>query len=336
MRSRYLIYWLFILLTISSCSKNEQEEIVATRQLHVLLLPHELGDMGYGDTLLRGIQTIRRDAKNIDIRIYQPESIEQGEQIFYKWATSDAKSQPSLFVVTADDYEGMLVRYFKDNDLAKNKEILLFESENSDELPIYNFTISSYGASYLAGIVAAQSTSRPALIVWGNSMDVSTFGAVDGFKDGYYSQQSGNIVATTILANDWTGYVMANDVYINMSTWTKSYGFIYPIAGGSNNGVYHYLREFPKDTYTAGFDTDSSHLCSQVVGSTVKHIDRLVIAFIEQWLESYTMPTQGVYGLDSGYIDWVLAPRFEVQYRDIVEQERNTAILKEREYEQGL
>jgi hypothetical protein len=55
-------------MAISSCSRDEQEEIVATRQLHVLLLPHELGDMGYGDAVLRGVQTIRRDYEELEMR----------------------------------------------------------------------------------------------------------------------------------------------------------------------------------------------------------------------------------------------------------------------------
>lgn len=291
--------------------------------------------MGYGDVVLRGIQTVRRDAQDVDIRVYMPESIEEGEDIFYKWAASDTQSQQSLFVVTADDYEDMMIKYFRSNHLSEGKEILLFESENLFDLPIYNFTISTYGASYLAGITAAYVSQCPPLIVWGNYMDMSTDCAVVGFQDGYHSQTSSDVEAI-LLSDDWTGYTMDNEVYYSMSEWVKQYGFIYPIAGGSNNGVYRYLREFPVETYTAGFDIDCSHLSSNVVGSTVKYIDWLLITYIEQWLESGTMPKQSVYGLESGYVDWVLAPDYRSGYRSIMARKRDEAIELEREYETGL
>ena len=336
MRTQYIIYWLFALLAISSCSRDEQEEIVATRQLHVLLLPHELGDMGYGDAVLRGIQTIRRDNKEIDVRIYQPESMEEGEALFYAWAESNNHAQPSLFVIAGDDYEYMLVEYLDEHNLSRGKEILLFESENILNLPIYNFYMTSYGASYLAGVTAAECADNPPLIVWGNETDSSTYCAIDGFTDGYCSRVAHNEVDFVVMAEDWTGYAMANQVYAMMSEWVKSYDFIYPVAGGSNNGVYRYLRDFAANTYTTGFDADCSHLSSQVVGSTIKHIDALIVAFVEQWIERGDMPEQSVYGLESGFVEWELAPAYETKYRDIVEATLTMAIQKEREYEQAL
>ena len=326
-------------MTISSCSVSEREEIVATRQIHILLLPHEIGDMGYGDCVLRGFQTIRRDTENmgVDMHIYRPNSIEEGEAIFSKWATTDNHGKPSLFVVTADDYEAMLVEYFSLNDLLpEGKEILLFESHNFLNIPIYNFTISTYGASYLAGVTAAKCASDPPLIVWGNSSDLSTIGAIEGFMNGYHSQDSHNAITSYSMAEDWTGYIMADEAYKMMTGWSKEYGFIYPIAGGTSNGIYRYLREYPNGPYTAGYDIDASHLSSQVVGSTVKHIDKLIVDYIKQWLDTDTMPRKCVYGLDSEYVEWLLAPDYKSKYQDIVDSQYEIAIQKEMEYEEDI
>jgi basic membrane protein A len=323
-------------MAISSCSRVEQEEIVATRQLHVLLLPHELGDMGYGDAVLRGVQTIRRDYEELEMRIYQPESMEEGEEIFRAWAEKNNHKQSELFIITAEDYEYMLVEYFMDNDLSSGKEILLFESKNFFDLPIYTFSITSYGASYLAGVTAAAATSRKPLIVQGNEIDSSTYCAIAGFSDGYCSVVSADSVDKIVLADDWAGYTMAAEVYANMSEWVKSYGFIYPIAGGSNHGIYRYLREYSADVYTTGYDTDCSHLSTQVVGSTVKHIDALIAMFVARWIESGTMPEQSVYGLESGYVEWELAPGYEADYSSLVEAKWSMAVQMEKIYDDAL
>lgn len=326
-------------MTISSCSISEREEIVATRQIYVLLLPHEIGDMGYGDCVLRGFQTIRRDTENmgVDMHIYRPNSIEEGEAIFNRWLDLDNHGQPSLFVLTANDYEAILADYFAFNEqLPEGKDILLFESHNMLDFPIYNFTISPYGASYLAGVTAAHCSSNPALIAWGNSMDLSTTGAVEGFMTGFHSFANDRAVTAYSLAEDWTGYIMANEAYKMMTEWSREYGFIYPIAGGTSNGIYRYLREHPDGPYTAGYDIDASHLSSQVVGSTVKHIDRLIVDYIKQWLDTNTMPQKYVYGLDSGYIEWLLAPDYKSMYQDIVDSQYEIAIQKEMEYEEDI
>ena len=320
-------------MAISSCSRSEQEEIVATRQLHILLLPHELGDMGYGDAILRGVQTIRRDAPDLEVRIHQPKSTEEGEEIFYKWATSENNSQPSLFVVTSNEYKDALCEYFEENSLSQGKDILLFESKNSSDLPIYNFTTTTYGASYIAGIVASKCSKKPPLLLWGCMWDNSIYCALDGFTHGYISRSDSVDVDQYILSDDWTGYAMANEVYAMMSEWVEEFGFIYPIAGGSNHGIYRYLREYPTNTYTAGYDTDCSHLSTNVIGSTLKHIDKLIVAYISEWLTSGTMPEECIYGLASGYVDWVVAPDYEATYGDLVESVREEAIQMENIYE---
>ena len=323
-------------MAISSCSHDEQEEIVATRQLHVLLLPHELGDMGYGDAILRGVQTIRRDTPDLEVRIYQPESTEEGKAIFYKWATSENHSQPSLFIVTSDEYEAAMCEYFDKNSLASGKDILLFESENLENLPIHYFTTTTYGASYIAGVTAFACSTKPPLLVFGSLWDSSSYCGLDGFAEGYTSRSASDIIGDHVLSDDWSGYAMANEVYAMMEEWVDKYGFIYPIAGGSNHGIYRYLREYTTDTYTAGYDADCSHLCANVVGSTIKHIDRLLVVYIGEWLTSGTMPEQTIYGLESGYIEWMLAPDYEEAYGDLVESVREEAILMERYYEENL
>lgn len=97
-------------------------------------------------------------------------------------------------------------------------------------------------------------------------------------------------------------------------------------------GIYRYLREYPNGVYTAGMDTDQSALCTQVIGSVVKHIDLLIEDYITDWLETGEMPQYKQFGLESGYVDWILSPDYKNVFDAYMEDVRETAIRKERNY----
>jgi len=332
----------YLLLTLTlfllSCNDKEEQGVeTSNAQLVVLFSPNGLGDMGYNDLILQGLQTVRKERGEMESYFYTPENMEEAERIFSDWLSAETNGQPSLFVLTTHDYEELASKCLQDmHQLPEGKSVLLFESRNPDGLPVSYFQISMYGASYLAGVTAANCTLGQPLIVLGNSNDASVWHAADGFEDGYISQTDSETVTVQALADDWSGYAKASETYQMMNEWTKNYGFIYSVAGGSNAGIYRYLREYPHGIYTAGMDTDQSALCSQIVGSMVKRIDLLIEDFIIQWLDTGTMPEQTMYGLESGYVDWVLAPSYKDAFQEIVKKERDTAIQKEKEYENAL
>ena len=333
---KYLLLTLTLFL-LACNAKEEQGVETPNAQLVVLFSPYGLGDMGYYDNILIGLQTVRKERGEMESYFYTPENMEEAERIFSDWLSAETNGQLSLFVLTTHDYEELASKCLQDmHQLPEGKSVLLFESRNPDGLPVSYFQISMYGASYLAGVTAANCTLGQPLIVLGNSNDASVWHAADGFEDGYISQTDAETVAVQALADDWSGYAKASETYQVMNEWTKNYGFIYSVAGGSNAGIYRYLREYPHGIYTAGMDTDQSALCSQIVGSMVKRIDLLIEDFIIQWLDTGTMPEQTMYGLESGYVDWVLAPSYKDAFQKIVKKERDTAIQKEKEYENAL
>ena len=336
MKQICLLSLLLFAWSVSSCSDDGQEETPVKHRLIVLFSPNGLGDMGYNDRILQGLQTVRKERSNIETYFYSPETMEEGERIFSEWVSADTDGQPSLFVLSSSDYEDIAAKYLKGRELGEYKDVLLFESNNPQQLPVYHFQISMYGASYLAGVTASRCSALPPLVVLGNSNDAPTHYAADGFMDGYQSQGSTEQVETIALADDWSGYAQAEKTYRNMGEWAQTYGFIYSVAGGSNTGIYRYLREYPEGVYTAGMDTDQSALCSQIVGSMVKHIDVLIETFITQWIDTGVMPTESMYGLESGYVDWVLSPDYEDAFQAFVEEEREYAILKEKEYDKNI
>lgn len=338
MKGIHLFIFLSILISFSACTDDDAtDNSICLNQINILFSPNGLGDMGYNDLILQGLQTVRKERGEMESYFYTPDNMEEAERIFCDWLSDDTNGKPSLFVLTTDDYEDLAYKHLKSMEkLPEGKSILLFESHNPKGLPVSYFQVSMYGASYLAGVTAAYCTLDQPLILLGNSNDAANWYAADGFKDGYMSQTDAETVAVQTLADDWSGYAKAAETYEMMHKWVETYGFIYSVAGGSNAGVYRYLREYPRGIYTAGMDVDQSGLCTQIVGSLVKRIDLLIEDFIIQWLDTGSMPEQTIYGLESGYVDWVVPSSYVDAFQELVNETRDTAIQKEKEYEKNM
>lgn len=327
---RLLPVLLFVAVVLASCSKEDEPVPDAVKpQVIFLFSPGGLGDMSYNDCILEGVQQFKAENRDIDTYIYSPESLEEAERIFSDWLVRPGNGIPVLFALASNDYEPMAEKYLAGSSLADGKSILLFESDRqyADER-IHTFQISTFGASYLAGKTAALCAGgRKALAVLANDSDRPIGIARDGFVEGF-----GGECDVEYLADDWTGYVQAGLTYRKMSTWSREYGFIFPVAGGSNAGIYRYSREYEDSPFLAGMDIDQSGLSNRITGSVIKHIDRLVYEYLTEWTQTGFMPEVRLYGLENGYADWQLSPLFEREYNDAVSGLRQQAINKEKEY----
>lgn len=314
----------------SSCSTdNDPAEHLVNKTIIFLFSPGGLGDMSYNDCILEGVQRFRMEHPDVDTYIYSPESLPEAEKIFADWLERPASDIPVLFALGSSDYEPMADKHLAERDMTENKSILLFESRKRyEDENIHTFQISMYGASYLAGIVAREcSADRKPLVVLANGSDSPIAIARDGFIAGY-----GDNCDVEYLADDWTGYVSAALAYRKMSDWAGRYGFIFPVAGGSNGGIYRYSREFDDSPYLAGMDIDQSNLSNKITGSVIKHIDRLIYEYLTEWASTGSMPENRLYGIESGYVDWQLSPRYKDDFSDLVDNNRQQAINKEKDY----
>lgn len=327
------LYLVFCLLAgaLGACSSSEEPPApeAPTPQIIVLFSPGGLGDMSYNDCILQGVQNFKKENPSVDVFLSSPNTLEEVERIFTDWLKRPESNIPVLFVLASSDYEYLVDTYIGEYTLTPNKRLLLFETlKQYDDEKIYTFQVSMYGASYLAGVCARfVEEEKPSLVLLGSSTDVPIRSASDGFTAGY-----GKLCDIESLADDWTGYVMPSYTYRQMSRWAADYGFIFPVAGGSNTGIYRYSREFADCPYLAGMDVDQSDFSPKITGSVVKRFDRLVHEYFNQWLSEGTMPESQIYGLESGYVDWVISPRYERLLRDLTESRRPEAILKESDY----
>lgn len=313
----------------TSCAeeKDEPQGPTATPQIIFLFSPGGLGDMSYNDCILEGVQRFRKDNPGVDIFMYSPRGFEESERIFRDWLERPASDIPVLFVFASSDYDDLVSEATSGIQLAQNKQILVFESRREFNESVSSFQISMYGASYLAGITAASTgDNREALVVLANPTDSPISLAKDGFIAGY-----GKECPVEYLADDWTGYISSTLTYQKMTEWAQDYGFIFPVAGGSNSGIYRYSREYAQCPYLAGMDIDQSALSKRITGSVVKHIDRLVYNYLSEWVNTGNLPLSKVYGLESGFIDWQISPAYQALFGEIVESHRQEALNKENE-----
>lgn len=319
-----------VLLGLVSCHDDvcigdpepaEQQKLVIT-----LFSPGGLGDRGYNDQILKGLQTVHKDRSDCAMLLNSPSSMEDAERIFHDWLETPSDGTPCFFILASVEYEEMANRILAAyNGDMTNKAVLLFETATPSNFPsVYTFKIDMYGASYLAGITAAEMGKESPMTLLASATDREIRTAADGFADGYASQTDRD-VELDWLSDDWHGYTMSQEAYEQMPAWSANHDFIFPVAGGSNLGVYRYLRENPDGPHVAGMDIDQSPFCNQVVGSVVKHIDRLVADGVTAWLDEPTREdTHWDFGLESGYIDWQVSERY-ANLKDMVQKHRKEA-----------
>ena len=331
---RIIIVILCLAAMTCSCSKPETvQDPVAGKQIRVMFSPGGIGDLGYNDLILAGFQKLRMDRSDISMVFHMPDSLPQAKDIFTDWLDGQGDGKDELFVLASSDYEDMLKEVLEARERAGSghdpaREILLMESSNPDSLPVHTLRISTYGASYLAGISAASRYGdKPALVMAANPYDKPVLSAVDGFTDGWTSA-GGSQIDTVCMANDWTGFIMYEEAYSRMDEWSGKYGFIFPVAGGTNNGIYKYLRENPSQMKTTGMDVDQSYLCADIIGSVLKHIDKLVYDSVSEWIDDGSMREGSFFGLAEGYSEWLCDVKADSA---MVEK----AIKLENDYEEG-
>lgn len=333
------VYVLFVSLMplFLSCCKDEEFEQVESQEtkkdeIVVIFTPNGLGDLGYNDLILSGMQSVYKEHLEVKMFLHAPYSMEEAGQIFKEWFF-DGSENRSLCVLAASEYEFFLKTFLEEQgDVPKNKEILLFESANRMELPVSTFEFNMYGVSYLAGAYASYVTDGECLIVKGNSNDETLLANTAGFVEGCvdFGLKKPEIES---LSEDYDGYSQPDEVYYKMYDWSKKYKFIFPLAGGSNMGIYKFLREYEDCIYSVGMDVDQSRLSDNVIGSVIKRIDKVVALNVENWIIGEAIPKKAVYGLNSGFVDWVVADGYKDLQNMNVSNLKDLAIKKELEYE---
>jgi len=329
-----------VLVSVQSCSKDVPEQSSAYPEILVLFSPDGLGDMSYNDEVLRGIELFMNE-KDMDfyISFMSPTDYDIAEFLISAWwdernaATDDDGTVPRKLLLLADSgYADIARKVIDPSEITIDLSVLAFETgapENASE-PIRTFEFSMYGASWLAAKTARALGCTHPLILLGDGSNTSIHDGRDGFTDGFQDD-----VPVEAMAYDWQGYAMAMEAYQKMYDYAGQYDFIFSISGGSNMGIYRYLRENPDcGVYTAGMDTDQSPYSTLIAGSLIKRIDLVLYQYLCDWYKRVEVPNHQYFGLESGYMDWSIPERYK-HLKPTIDALRQEAVQREKAYEKG-
>lgn len=233
MRIKFVI--LSIVLFGMCCACSEKSHFDEPRpEITVILGLSGAGDNGYNDEILAGIMDINESA-DVSLSMISPASMDDARSALSTWLNKELSGVNALLVLAGNEYESLI----QDITLPQNKSILIFESED-DNLPnrVSSFMIHRYGVSYLAGCMASEAESASVIAAMRSENYLGD--AVNGFVEGF--SVGGNKAEVIYLAEDESGYGMPDEGYKIVSRLPYN-SFIYPLAGGSNSGMYKATRE---------------------------------------------------------------------------------------------
>ena len=300
------------LVLVPSCSKKGPEEVVVDRRIVVLSSIGGMGDHGYNDLVMSGLMKSWWAVGRSDAHMFYlgPETMEEAEDFVERWTGPETRSaRHTLLVMCSADYRELAESMLADRDFTSENEVemLVFEvpqlPEPQNGIKAYSFMIPMYGASRDAGVYAAQKGYGKPLIWLADKSDALTRRAGEGFSDGYESV-TGTTPEWRYLSDDWHGYTMGGEAYFQMEEVSGQNDFIFPVMGGSNMGIYRYLRENPDGPAVVGMDVDQSIYSTNVVGNILKHIDVVLYGLIEDWMNGNPIEHYKEYDTQSGHIEW--------------------------------
>lgn len=343
-----LLTALFSLCTLSACSDDddvsETPSAFSLPVVSVLYTPNGLGDGGYNDSISRGVyeaQLIGGDAAGTTkerflINSFSPETYAEGEAFFTDWLQSYGKhGVRELLVVASSDYEALVRKYRDSIPDTNDAAVILLESRATD-LPAHTLHVPLYGASYEAGLLAKQCVfTRKALVMKANNFDEAIQDGAQGFADGYLAATDTLPDFYTLTEDSTGGYDNADVAYLLGSYIGKNYDFVYPLIGGSIQGLLQYDREVATNNlfFLAGIDANMSALSNFIPFSVVKHMSRIVSGQITSWLNGATLPRHQSFGYADGGIEVIQHWEDDEYYHYITDAQRQEIIRKEAEYE---
>ncbi len=175
------------------------------------------------------------------------------------------------------------------------------------------YEITSYGESYLAGVLAASATkSQKVGIILG-----AESGLLDAFRLGYIdgaraADPSVKVDVAYVSTGSERGFSdPARAAGIARGMYLEGTDVIFTVAGFSGTGAISEAKQAP-GRYIIGVDSDQTHLGPSVIlASAVKRVDRVVYTGIGEYLNGTFTGGNTVAGLNEGVTGIACNPRFE-------------------------
>ena len=322
----------FFLVLLAGCGKEEAD--FSQARVEVVFSPGGVGDQGYNDQILRGLQTAAV-RYGFTLAVHIPEEKEQGIQIYNDWlnAPLDDDCERSLFVFSGGEYEYLLQGLSLPKDA--RKDVLMFETEKAVD-GIYTFFVGCYAASYLAGATSVMDNygeEQKALVIAANPHDRQVRRAVDGYRDGYLAAGGDGCDVHYLSEELDGGYRMQDEAYQFCIENDGNYMYYFSAAGASNKGLYRFSREH--SNMAVGMDVDMGLFSSMITMSVVKHMDKVVVDVLGDLLNDKEIPYHRKFTYSSGYEELVYSTEFTEDWFLDISDIRKRIVAIEQSYEEA-
>ncbi len=300
-----------------------------TRPVVYMIYDSDKGDLSYVDSAYRGLFAAQED-----MRFTKREYITYSPVNFSRLLTGTTVEKPGFVITLGYDKAGFTQALAQEHPGIR---FLAIDQTGIGSDNVRAYEITSYGESYLAGVLAASATKtgRVGIILGTQSTLLEAFRS--GYIDGVHA------VSPTIPVDQ--AYVRENSkigfndpnraAEIAGGMYDNGVDVVYAVAGYSNIGAVREAKKAP-GRYIIGVDSDQTYLGPGVIlASAVKRLDRIVYTNIAEYLNSSFTGGDEVVGLKEGVTGLTFNPKFEqynstVRAWDIKAQEEEAKYLRSR------
>lgn len=262
------------------------------------------GDLSYTDSAYRGLFAAQEAMPFVKREFVSPNPATGAS-----FRKITGPERPGLVITVGENFSGTTRQLAEENP-----DVLFLAIDQagigSDNIRAYEIT--SYGESYLAGVLAASATrtKKVGIILGMRSELLDAFHA--GYRDGILAADP-SVTLEVAYVNEtstqgFTDPVRAAELAGSM--YRDGADIIYTVAGFSGTGAINEAKRAP-GRYIIGVDADQTHLGPTVVlASAVKRVDRAVYSGIETYLNGTFTGGNTVAGLSEGMTMLSYNPKF--------------------------
>lgn len=310
------------LLIAAGCSQPAP----APTQVVYIVYGSEKGDLSYTDAAYKGLSAAQKDM-NITAKEFVPANYTLLPGILNSTKPSE---KPDLVITVGFQYANFT------RELANQHPDIRFLAIDQAGIGSGNlraYEITSYGDSYLAGVLAASATRTGRTgIIMGMKSDVLD-GFLRGYTDGARATNASIQVEYAYVHRDSVdGFTDADEAgRIAEGMYRNGTDVIFTCAGYSNMGAFAAANTTP-GRYIIGTDTDQSPLGPEfVLASAVKRVDRIVYSGITEEHDGSLTGGNRIVGLKEGATGIVFNPKF-ASYNTTISAREAAAMAAEESY----
>ena len=319
-------------LPLCGCATiEESDDPLEGRCIIALYGVNGLGDRGYNDAICRGVE---KAAAQFDCETWHitPQDMDEGKGLLQLLVEELSEEDGEDFLIVTADVGYVTPETMSLIGSSNGCETLILESRETYK-GACTVNVPLYGASWMAGQLASRMDGVDKIgIVCARPEYPQLQEAIEGFVSG---ADGADVSVTDVDFGDSDPFDSADLLYRLSPSLEKTYRMIYPLCGGSTQGLLTYCRENPESSfYTVGIDSDMSRYSEKVPFSIVKNMENVLYKSIERWLTKKRLPSHLEFGMKEGYVEVIVSPKYDNLFPDdVLKKLTEEAVKKEKHYE---